>query len=65
MQEATDAFKVNPDHNMTTEEAKNFISAVMDYKAFVDNLNGTLNGIILLLQSVMKQQGLELPIKTQ
>ena len=65
MQEAADVFSRDPDHNMTSEEAKRFINSILDYKAYIDNLGGTLNGMVLLIESVLKQQGIELPKKVQ
>jgi transcriptional regulator with XRE-family HTH domain len=61
MQEAADVFSRDKDHKMTSEEAKRFVTSILDYKAYIDDLGGTLNGMVLLIESVFKQQGIKLP----
>ncbi len=56
---------MDPDHNMTSEEAKRFVITFLDSKAIVNNLTGQLNGIRVLFKQVLKNQGIELPRNSQ
>jgi transcriptional regulator with XRE-family HTH domain len=65
MQQAADVFSIDPNHNMSSEEAKRFVIAFMDYKSYINDLVGTLNGMETMLKQVLKDQGIELPSKPQ
>ena len=61
MQQAQDIFMSDPEREPTSEEARRFTIAFLNFRAYINDLSGQINGMAVLLEQSLRAQGIELP----